>query len=72
VVSTSIGAEGLGIHPPDDIRIADTSDAFAEACLDLLNDAGERARMGQAAADLVASNYSWDRVTGDFERILFD
>jgi glycosyltransferase involved in cell wall biosynthesis len=40
--------------------------------VELLNDAGERSRMAQAAWDLVASTYSWERVTGDFERILFD
>jgi glycosyltransferase involved in cell wall biosynthesis len=72
VVSTSIGAEGLGIHPPHDIRIEDTAETFAETCVELLNDTGERSRMAQAAWDLVASTYSWERVTGDFERILFD
>jgi glycosyltransferase involved in cell wall biosynthesis len=72
VVSTSIGAEGLGIHPPHDIRIADTPETFAEACLELLDDAVERKRMAQAAWDLVSSTYSWERVTEDFERILFE
>ena len=72
VVSTTIGAEGLGIHPPHDIRIADTPETFAENCLELLNDPIEHKRMAQAAWDLVASTYSWERVTGDFERILFN
>jgi len=72
VVSTTIGAEGLGIHPPHDIRIADTPETFAENCLELLNDPIERKRMAQAAWDLVASTYSWERVTGDFERLLFN
>jgi glycosyltransferase involved in cell wall biosynthesis len=70
VVSTSIGAEGLGIHPPEDIRLADTPAEFAEACLELLADNGARARMSQAAWELVSSNYSWERVSLDFERIL--
>jgi glycosyltransferase involved in cell wall biosynthesis len=70
VVSTAIGAEGLEIHPPEDIRLADTPAAFAEACLDLLDDAGGRARMAQAAWELVSSRYSWERVAGDFERLL--
>ena len=70
VVSTSIGAEGLEINPPENIRLGDTPAAFADACLDLLADDAERARMAQAAWDLVASNYSWKRVTLDFERIL--
>ena len=71
VVSTSIGAEGLEIHPPGDILLADTPSAFADACLDLLADGGARARIAQAAWDLVSSRYSWERITAEFERILF-
>ncbi len=70
VVSTTVGAEGLGIHPPHDILIADTPQSFADACLGLLADGGERARMAEAAWNLVAEHYSWDRVTADFERLL--
>lgn len=72
VVSTSIGAEGLDLHPPDDIRLADTPDSFADACLDLLADSGERNRIAQAAWELVSSRYSWERVTVDFERLIFE
>ena len=39
-VSTSIGAEGLDVSHPANIRLADTPDAFAEQCLTLL--AGRR------------------------------
>jgi glycosyltransferase involved in cell wall biosynthesis len=70
VVSTALGAEGLEIHPPEDIRLVDRPAAFAEACLELLDDAGARARMAQAAWELVSSRYSWERVAGDFERLL--
>ncbi|MGH9558050.1 MAG: glycosyltransferase family 4 protein [Bryobacteraceae bacterium] len=70
VVSTSIGAEGLEIHPPEDIKLADTPESFADACLALLDDPGERARQAQAAWDLMSSKYSWERVAVDFERIL--
>jgi hypothetical protein len=36
MVSTTIGAEGLVSHPPDDIRIADTTETLAEQCLESL------------------------------------
>ena len=36
VVSTTIGAEGLSVNPPHDIRIADTPEHFAAHCLELL------------------------------------
>jgi glycosyltransferase involved in cell wall biosynthesis len=70
VVATSIAAEGLETHAPEDIRIADTPGAFADACLELLGDTGARARVAQAAWELVSANYSWDRVVADFEWIL--
>lgn len=70
VVSTSIGAEGLDIHPPDDIRLADTAEAFADACLELLDDADSRARIAHSAWELVASRYSWSSVAAEFEKLL--
>jgi len=68
VVATSVGAEGLECRPPDQIRLADTPEAFAEACLELLENAGERERMGAAARELVASRFSWEQVARCFEQ----
>ena len=70
VVSTTIGAEGLDVKPPANIRIADEPQAFADACLDLLNDAGERNRMVRETAALVSSRFSWDDVVRCFESAL--
>lgn len=70
VVSTSIGAEGLLIHPPGDIRIADAPEAFAEQCLELLDNPNERLRMAAAAQEMVASHFSWEQVARCFEQIL--
>jgi glycosyltransferase involved in cell wall biosynthesis len=72
VVSTAVGAEGLKINPGEDIRIADTPESFARQCLDLLGDPAARARLSEAASRMVSSNFSWDQVTRDFERILSD
>lgn len=70
VVSTTVGAEGLEIHPPRDIRIADTPEAFAAACLELLGDDRIRDDMATAGLELVQSKFSWDVVTREFERML--
>jgi glycosyltransferase involved in cell wall biosynthesis len=70
VVSTSVGAEGLDVRPPDNIRIADTAEAFAEECLTLLENATERDRLASAACDMVSSRYSWATVAKRFEEIL--
>ncbi len=70
VVSTSIGAEGLDVEDGVTIRMADSPEAFAEACAQLLDDAAARTRMADAARRMVAERYSWEAVTNVFERYL--
>src|SRR5579871_923174 len=70
VVSTSIGAEGLDIRNGEDIHIADTPEAFAERCLELLQDPERRRRMADVAFGIVASRYSWEVVALKFEELL--
>lgn len=70
VVSTTIGAEGLEVACPDNIRLADTPDAFAAACVELLEDAGARSRQARAALALVRSRFTWEAAAGAFEEAL--
>jgi glycosyltransferase involved in cell wall biosynthesis len=70
VVSTTVGAEGLDVSSPENIRIADAPEAFADACLQLLEDPRERARQADAALRLVREKFSWEVVAERFERIL--
>lgn len=70
VVSTSVGAEGLEVHPPEEIRIADDPEAFAGACLDLLEDPVARARQAQAGWETVSRRFSWERAAQCFEETL--
>ena len=70
VVSTSLGAEGLACRHPDQIRLADTKEAFAEACVELLEDAAARRRVAEAAWQLVASCCSWEHAARSFEAAL--
>jgi glycosyltransferase involved in cell wall biosynthesis len=67
VVSTTIGAEGLAVESPINIRLADEPETFASACLNLLDGKEERARVADAAYDLVLSRFSWDQVVRSFE-----
>ena len=69
-VSTSIGAEGLEVSHPANIRLADSPQSFADECLALLNDAAERQAMAAQALQLVTSRFSWDVVTDEFEKLL--
>lgn len=70
VVSTTVGAEGLDIAPGENILIADEPEAFAEACVRLINDGNERRRLADAAWQHVETKHSWEAAAVEFERAL--
>jgi glycosyltransferase involved in cell wall biosynthesis len=70
VVSTTIGAEGLTVNPPHDIRLADTPADFAAQCLELLAAAEVRHRVATAAWEMVNANFSWEHISRCFEKIM--
>jgi glycosyltransferase involved in cell wall biosynthesis len=70
VISTTIGAEGLTAHPPEDIRIADTPAAFADECLSLLADPTARTQVASAAWQMVHDHFSWEQVSRVFEEVM--
>jgi sugar transferase (PEP-CTERM/EpsH1 system associated) len=70
VVSTSVGAEGLPLSPGDHILIADSAQALADRCLELLETPELRSRMVKTAWEMISSRFSWEQVTSCFERIL--
>ena len=70
VVSTTVGAEGLAIHPPADIRIADDPAGFAAHCLELLAEAGVRRKVSDAAWQMVSDHFSWEKIAQEFGTIL--
>jgi glycosyltransferase involved in cell wall biosynthesis len=70
VVSTTIGAEGLGARDGDTISIADSPEDFAAACISLLDDAAERERLRGRALQMVAEQYSWEAAAKVFEKLL--
>ena len=70
VVSTSIGAEGLSVNPPTDIRLADTPEHFASHCVELLASPDARARLSQAAWQMVNAHFSWEQVARCFETVM--
>lgn len=72
LVSTTIGAEGLPLEHGHHLLIADDADAFAGAVLELLRDPSLADTMGRTAAAFVRENYSWERASEEFERLLGD
>jgi glycosyltransferase involved in cell wall biosynthesis len=70
IVSTTIGAEGLPVHPGQDILIVDDPEQFADTTIRLLGDSVQREELGRAARELVNRTYSWDAVVQPFETVL--
>lgn len=59
VVSTTLGAEGLGAQDGEHILLADDPEDFAAAILRLLNDSSLRARLGEAGWNLYRERFTW-------------
>lgn len=61
VVSTTIGAEGLGAGEGE-IRIADEPEAFGVAVAELIADRGRRAALAREARTFAERNYDWPAI----------
>jgi glycosyltransferase involved in cell wall biosynthesis len=62
VVSTTVGAEGLHYQNGENILIADTPEAFAQAVLAVLRDPGLAGRLAAAGRQNVEQHYDWRRI----------
>lgn len=69
-VSTTIGAEGLPVGHGEDILIADSPQAFAEAVVALLEDPARADALGAAAAERVRREFSWEYAGRAFEEAI--
>jgi len=70
VVSTSKGAEGLGLVGGRDLLIADTPEAFAAHVVGVCSDASLRQRLIDAGRRAVAGRFTWDIAGAAMERAL--
>lgn len=70
VISTSKGAEGLDARHGEHLLIADTPEAFGQACIQLLQDRGLHDELARNAFQLVKTRYNWQAVIPDFLNLL--
>ena len=61
VISTTVGAEGIGIQQDRDILIADTAHDFIESVTALLGSLERRRRMGCAARHKYEEEFTWEK-----------
>lgn len=67
VVSTSKGCEGLDAQDGVHLRIADTADAFASACVMMLTDPELRRQTSEAAFELFVERYEHNAIVQQAE-----
>jgi len=70
VVSTTLGAAGIGVKHGETALIADGPDEFAECVLQLLKAPELREKIVRNARDYVAANFGWERSVEAMERVL--
>jgi glycosyltransferase involved in cell wall biosynthesis len=70
VVTTTIGAEGLGLKPGEHAHFADDAESFARAVSSLLTDESKALRSAQIGREYVENMFAWPRVIERLERVL--
>lgn len=59
IVSTTIGAMGLGVTSGQEMRLADKASDFAQAVNDLLSHPAQREQMRQTGREFVQTHFDW-------------
>jgi len=67
IVSTAVGAEGLGATHGRELLVADAPAEFARAVVALLRDPARRVALGQAARAFVAVRFDWATIVPRME-----
>jgi sugar transferase (PEP-CTERM/EpsH1 system associated) len=70
VVSTTLGAMGLGLRHGETALLADDPAEFAECTLRLMRDAELRGRIVENARRYVAANFGWERSVDALEQVV--
>lgn len=60
LISTSVGIEGLPVTHGENVLLADSPQAFADAVIRLLTNPTEQRRLGSGARQFVTRSFSWE------------
>ncbi len=69
VVSTSIGAEGIGYTKDENIIIADTPQEFADGILNVLKNPELTQRLSISGREIVENLYDWKKTYREWDKI---
>lgn len=69
LITTSVGAEGLGASDGENIIVRNTPKGLAEAALEILSLPGKAERIAKSARKLVEERYSWYKMSQYMDQI---
>jgi glycosyltransferase involved in cell wall biosynthesis len=69
LITTSVGAEGLGASDGVQIIVRDDPKGLAQATLDILNDHKKAQKIAINARELVETKYSWEKMSEELDKI---
>jgi polysaccharide biosynthesis protein PslH len=72
VVTTTVGLEGIGACPGEDVLVADSPEDFARSLIDLLQDRELQQKLSTNGRQLVEEKYDWQVVLGELDRVYQD
>lgn len=72
VVTTSFGNEGIEARPGEDLMVADSAVAFADAVIDLLRDEAKASQLAENGRNFVTSRFSLDAILRQLENAYAD
>ncbi|MFZ0667334.1 MAG: glycosyltransferase [Acidimicrobiales bacterium] len=70
VVSTTLGAEGLGIEPNEHYLAGDDPESFAKACCTLLRDGDLRQRLIDQGRQVFLERFQWSAIEGRIKELM--
>jgi glycosyltransferase involved in cell wall biosynthesis len=65
VVSTTLGCEGLGVQPGREALVADTPEAFADACIRLATDPALADSIAGRGHERWLDQFQWSQIRAD-------
>lgn len=69
LVTTKVGAEGLGVRDGEEVIIRNSPKEIAEETVNLLEDPERSHTMAEKARMLVAEKFSWDKMAGSLDKL---
>jgi len=70
IVTTSIGCEGIDLVDDEEVFIRDSNNKFADAVVQLLDDAEKRKNFSKKCREKIIKNYTWDTIVNKFNKFL--